>query len=109
MNEDEPSEYEPNDDAIMAGALLIRFGAIDKAEHAIIRSNNLSIEEAQDIVAEAAMRLTTSAPRELRQSFEAILSYHRWNSIFEMAVAKRDTQVAMDAQKQLDKLMRSVH
>lgn len=97
-------------DAVMtAGALIIQTGSLSKAERTLASKLNLSTEDSQDAVAEASMRLVTSAPREIRQSFTAVCSYHRWNHIFEQAVAHNRVDDAMKAQQQIDKLLARVH
>lgn len=106
MMDDDP---QITDEVLTAGALLMRYGSMERTERAVAETHKMKREEAQDVVAEASMRLITSAPRELRQSFEAVIAYHRWNHMFEIAVAKSNMGDAMEAQKQIDKLMRSVH
>lgn len=98
-----------DDDVLTAGAMLIRFGSTERAERSMRETHKLTTEDAQDVVAEASMRLLTSAPRELRQSFEAVIAFHRWNHMFETAVARNNMGDAMEAQKQLDKLLARVH
>ena len=111
MSEDE--DYllyeEQEDEIIAAGALIIRYGSIAKAEQEIASTFKLDPSQAQDIVAEAGIGLINSAPSELRRSFEAVCSYHRWNYIYEYASRTGRLRDAMDAQKQLDALLRSVH
>lgn len=102
--------YEEHDDEIVsAGAFIIRTGSIERAEEMLRKSQGLDPEQAQDAVAEAALMLINTAPAELRKSFDAVCSYHRWNYIYEISVTNHRMKDAMDAQKQLDILLRSVH
>lgn len=102
---------EITDSVASAGAFLIKTGALDKTERLIEAQLGLTKSDAQDAVAEAYMRLRMSAPEELRPSFTAICSYHRWNHMFEFAASKNppDFTSMSEAQKQLDKLMARVH
>lgn len=102
--------YEENEDEVVsAGAFIIRTGSITRAEEMLRKSHKLDPEQAQDAVADAALTLINTAPSELRRSFDAVCSYHRWNYIYELSVANHRLKDAMDAQKQLDILLRSVH
>lgn len=92
-----------------AGGWLIRFGSIDRAEAKIIKKYKITFEEAQDVVAEAAISLVASAPKEIRSSFNMVIAYHRWNHMYEKAVASNNMSEAIEAQKQLDKLLMKVH
>jgi hypothetical protein len=98
-----------DDDVLNAGALLMRYGSTERVERALRDTQGMDSENAQDVVAEASLRLIASAPRELRQSFEAVVAYHRWNHLFEIAVSRNNMSEAMEAQKQLDKLIARVH
>lgn len=109
MSNDDLLYEEPEDEVFSAGALIIRYGSIAKAEQEIATTFKLDPVEAQDITAEAAIGLINSAPPELRKSFEAVCSFHRWNYIYEYATRTGRIRDAMDAQKQLDALLRSVH
>lgn len=100
---------EITDEVLTAGVMLMRFGSTERAERSMAETHKMTREEAQDVVAEASMRLITAAPRELRQSFETVVAYHRWNHMFETAVSQNKMGDAMEAQKQLDKLMARVH
>ena len=109
MDEIDPDEI--TDDVASAGAYLIKTGALDKSERLLEAQNGMTKDEAQDAVAEAYMRLRQSAPEELRASFTTVVSYHRWNHMFEHAAGKvpPDLNGMTEAQKQLDKLMARVH
>jgi len=108
MDENQQDD-EITDSVASAGAWLIKTGALDKTERKLEIGLGLTKSEAQDAVAEAYMRLRMSAPEELRPSFTAICSYHRWNHMFEALSSKGDVSGAMEAQRQLDKLMARVH
>jgi hypothetical protein len=109
-DEDDYLLYEEQEDEILtAGALIIRYGSIAKAEQEIASTFKIDPAQAQDVVAEAGIGLINAAPPELRRSFEAVCSFHRWNHIYEYASRTGRLKDAMDAQKQLDALLRSVH
>jgi hypothetical protein len=97
------------EEEISAGALIIATGSIDEAERRIIKVLGLSQERAQDVVADASLMLIANAPPEIRRSFTAVCSYHRWNHLFEKAAQAHDSKTMMEAQKNIDALMRSVH
>ena len=66
-------------------------------------------EEAQDAVQDAAVELIADAPRELRNSFETVCAWHRWNAIFKAAANKEDASAMMKAQAAMDALLAGVH
>lgn len=109
MPNDDLLYEEQEDEIISAGALIIRYGSLAKAEQELAQTFKLDPSEAQDMTAEAAIGLINSAPAELRKSFDAVCSFHRWNYIYEYATRTGRLRDAMDAQKQLDALLRSVH
>lgn len=109
MSDDDLLYEEQEDEIISAGALIIRHGSIAKAEQELANTFKLDPAQAQDFTAEAAIGLINSAPLELRKSFDAVCSFHRWNYIYEYATRTGRLKDAMDAQKQLDALLRSVH
>jgi hypothetical protein len=102
-------DYSLDDEVSVAATILVRTASIDRTEREVGERFKLTYEDAQDAVAEASMLLIASAPKELSNSFMAVCSYHRWNHIYETAFNASDMDTAMDAQKQLDKLLRSVH
>jgi len=97
------------DDQLIAGTWLIRFGSMSKTENKLMQERALSAEDAEDVAAEAALRLIASSPRELRMSFELVCSWHRWNFAYEMADKKQNVAMMMEAQKNMDMLLRAVH
>ena len=94
------------DEAVQA---IVMLGSTSAAEEYLCSKAGFSIEKARDLIEEAHAILTTSAPPELRGSLSAVVSFHRWNKLFKMAVIGSDARSAAEAQKQLDKLIKGVH
>ncbi len=109
MSEDE-DEQPTRDQAVeTVAAEMLKHGTVERAESALRQKTALSSEEIEDLVAEAQMRLVSSAPPEIRASMTTIIGYHRWNALYRAAMMKGNTADAIAAQKQLDRLMQSIH
>lgn len=99
----------PDDLVLEACALLIRGGSIERAERELSEIMTAAKDEIRDIVGEAQVRIVTSAPREIRQSFEMVVSWHRWNHMYQWSMQRGEVKNAMVAQKRMDELMMGVH
>ncbi len=110
MSEDE--KQPPTHDQLVAAAMkaLLEEGIIERAETRIRLSSGMDFDEIEDLVGEAQMKLISNAPAPLRSSFEVVCQWHRWNAIYKDAAQNGGkTVVMMDALKQMDRLMASVH
>lgn len=68
-------------------------------------------QNTDELVEEEWWKLVAEAPRPLRGSQSAVISYHRWNDIY-MAAYKAQPMDAKSmslAQKEIDSLLKSVH
>lgn len=103
-----PAEEE-KDLTRIAAAVMIETGNVDATERQLRKAHDLTAEEAQDVSAEALMLVIGNAPREIRQSFEATVSWHRWNAMYQMASKKKQPENMMAAQRAMDALIARVH
>lgn len=112
-DDDDWSEDEKEDDLTrIAASLMIEKGNRDGAERQMRRDHGMSVAEAQEVMDDALALLLGNAPREIRQSFEAVVSWHRWNAMYQNAAKKGkggNVEVMALAQKQMDALMARVH
>lgn len=106
---DDDSDEKDDDLNRIAASLLIEKGNVDAAERQLRRDHGMSVEEAQDLAAEALLLVIGNAPREIRQSFEAVVSWHRWNAMYQFGVKKKNMEAQITAQKQMDALLARVH
>lgn len=101
---------EISDPVLEAGALMIKYGSDAPSERALHKNfPSLTSTDVQDIIQESRFRLIGSAPKEIRGSFEAVISYHRWNHMYVTAMSARDVKAMTEAQKQIDNLIARVH
>lgn len=108
-DEENESEEGEEDDVLTACALYIQTGSIERVLRELRKKLPLTEAQLNDVVAEATFKVMAAAPRELRQSPEAVVSWHRWNYIYGKAMKKGNMKDAMDAQKNMDNLMARVH
>lgn len=109
-DDDDDFDDEREDDLTrIAASLLIEKGNVDGAERQLRRDHEMTVSEAQEIMDEAMALVLGNAPRELRQSFEAVVSWHRWNAMYQFGAKKKDYEKMTTAQKQMDALMARVH
>lgn len=92
-----------------AASILIEKGNVDACERRLRSKYNIDADQAQEMAAEAMIVLLSGAPREIRQSFETVISWHRWNAMYQRAAKNFDTDTQVVAQKQLDALMTRIH
>lgn len=109
-DEDEKDDGVEEDDlTLIAAATIIEKGNVDAAERQLRKDHELSVSESQDLCAEGLLKIMGSAPREIRQSFEATVAWHRWNAMYQQGVKKKNNEIMVTAQKQMDALMARVH
>lgn len=108
-DEDSTEEEQEDDLNLIAAATIIEKGNVDAAERQLRRDHELSIEDAQDACAEGLLKIMGSAPREIRQSFEATVAWHRWNAMYQQGSKKKNNEIMVTAQKQMDALLARVH
>lgn len=109
-DEDEfEGDEEESSDVLTACALYIQTGSIERVLRELRKKLPLTDAELNDVVAEATFKVMAAAPRELRQSPEAVISWHRWNYLYGKAMKGGKMKEAMDAQKNMDALMARVH
>jgi len=106
MSDEEERDVDP---VSTAAALLIQSGSIERTERVLRQQTIASEEQIRDLVDEAVLKVISGAPAELRPSFEAVCSYHRWTHMYGVLMKQGRIRDAMDAQKQLDALMKGVH
>lgn len=94
---------------LVAVRVLIDMGMIESAERSLVKKLGITASEATDLVNDAYVKIVGSAPKELRPSFESVISYHRWNRMYQQATKKKNNEMAAAAQKQIDALMTRVH
>lgn len=107
MSDDE--EERDVDPVSMAAAILIQTGSVERTERTLRQQTTDTNEEISYFVEEALLRVISGAPTELRPSFEAVCSYHRWTHMYGVLMKQGRIKDAMDAQKQLDALLKGVH
>lgn len=106
MSDDQPT-YDQLVEASMV--VIIEEASIGRAEDRLRASSKMDQTEIDDLLGDAQMRLVSNAPPEVRASFETVIAYHRWNAIYKAAMKKGQTTTAMDAQKNIDRLMQNIH
>lgn len=102
-------EKEEKDPTLLAAAMLIQTSNVERTEREMAKKLGWSNKEAQELVDEAMVKVIGSAPKELRPSFDAVVSYHRWNYLYGRAMKKGNVSDATTAQKQIDNLMARIH
>lgn len=107
---DEKTEPTREEMVEILAAEILKHGRVEFAERMLRRMFPLTPEEeVRDLVDEAHMMLVSSAPAEIRASMTTIIGYHRWNAVYKKAMSNNDVANAIAAQKQLDRLMGSIH
>lgn len=106
MTDDEkpPLTYEQQVELVIAE--ILKRGTTDRVETIMLQKTALSEDEIQQLIEHAQLRLVSSAPAEIRASLSTVISYHRWNDIYQKSSSVADR---IAAQKQLDRLMGSIH
>lgn len=98
MSHEEHVEYVAN--------LIVKHGRVESVETQFAIKSPIPQVEVEELVEEATFKLVSSAPAEIRASMTTVISYHRWNTIYQNASSASDR---IAAQKQLDRLMGSIH
>lgn len=88
---------------------VLKRGTIERAETIFRQLSPLPLEEIQDLIDEAQMRLVSSSPPEIRGSMATVIGFHRWNAVYQTSMQKGDVSSAISAQKQIDRLLGSIH
>ena len=88
---------------------LMTTSSTESAKVMIEEREGLDRGDAAVAVEDMAARLVMGAPPEIRASFATVIAWHRWNDIVGMAMRNGATDRAIEAQKQLDAIVRSVH
>ena len=86
--------------------LIVKHGRVENVEMQFAVKTPMTPAEIEELVEEATFKLVSNAPTEIRASMTTVISYHRWNEIYQ---SSSDVSDRIAAQKQLDRLMGSVH
>lgn len=91
-----------------AHALIMRHSSTSAAIIAL-EEDGTSPDIAENVVLSVIMTMIAGAPNEIRGSVELVISWWRWNEIYELARSRNNIKQMTFAQSAIDALLRSVH